>query len=72
MVKNKENVPDLKPWGGCYHKLTRKLYFQRGGKWVTTDYSICEECGSLTKKALAPESDEDRAMYDADEREGEQ
>ena len=42
-----EKIPKLKPWEGCYHKITRKLYFQRGGKWVTTEYSICEECGSL-------------------------
>jgi len=34
----------------CNHNLTRKLYFQRGGKWVTTIYSICDYCGSLIKK----------------------
>lgn len=50
MVKTKEKVPNLKPWDGCKHLLTRKLYFQRGGKWVTTDISICDKCNSLIKK----------------------
>ncbi len=45
-----EKIPKLKPWKGCKHPLTRKLYFQRGGKWVTTEYSICDKCGSLIKK----------------------
>jgi len=31
----------------CEHNLTRKLYFQRGGKWVTTDYSICDYCKKI-------------------------
>jgi hypothetical protein len=34
----------------CEHNLTRKLYFQRGGKWVTTNFSVCDYCGSLIKK----------------------
>ena len=45
-----EKIPKLKKWEGCNHPLTRKLYFQRGGKWVTTDISICDYCKSLIKK----------------------
>lgn len=49
-----ETIPKVKPWEGCKHLLTRKLYFQRGGKWVTTDYSICDDCLQLisTKKEI--------------------
>jgi hypothetical protein len=45
-----EKIPKLKQWKGCKHSMTRKLYFQRGGKWVTTEFSICEKCESLIKK----------------------
>ena len=45
-----EKIPKLKKWEGCNHPLTRKLYFQRGGKWVTTEFSICDYCKSLIKK----------------------
>lgn len=31
----------------CEHNITRKLYFQRGRKWVTTDLSICEYCNKV-------------------------
>ena len=34
----------------CEHNLTRKLYFQRGNKWVTTNFSICDACGKIIKK----------------------
>jgi len=34
----------------CKHNLTRKLYFQRANKWVTTEYSICEYCSKIIKK----------------------
>lgn len=37
----------------CEHNLTRKLYFQRGGKWVTTNFSICDYCGKLIKKVAS-------------------
>jgi len=40
----------LKPWNGCKHKITRKLYFQKEKKWITTEYSICEECSAIIKK----------------------
>jgi len=50
MEKTNEKIPTLKPWDGCKHQVTRKLYFQRGGKWVTTEFSYCEECKSLIKK----------------------
>jgi len=36
----------------CEHNLTRKLYFQRGRKWVTTNFSVCEYCGHLIKKVV--------------------
>jgi len=31
----------------CTHKITRKLFWldQNKGKWMTTNYSICIECG---------------------------
>jgi len=47
-----EKIPNIKPWDGCKHPTTRKLYFQRRGKWVTTEISICEDCPALihTKK----------------------
>ncbi len=50
MTETKENIPSVKPWDGCKHSLTRKLYFQRANKWVTTEYSICEKCGYIIKK----------------------
>lgn len=50
MKKINEKVPNLKPWKGCEHNGSRKLYFQRGGKWITTPYSYCEDCGALVKK----------------------
>jgi len=33
----------------CKHNLTRKLYFQRGNSWVTTNLSICDSCGKVFK-----------------------
>jgi len=38
----------------CEHNLTRKLYFQRGNKWITTNLSICEDC----KKVLVNKQEE--------------
>jgi len=40
----------------CEHNLTRKLYFQRGNKWVTTIFSICDACGKIIKKVAQDEN----------------
>lgn len=47
-----EEIPKLKKWEECKHKLTRKLYFQRGKKWITTDISTCDRCRALIKKEV--------------------
>lgn len=53
-----EKIPTIKQRQGCEHNLTRKLYFQRGGKWVTTDISICDKCQTLIKNTQEEIKDE--------------
>jgi len=56
----------------CKHENTKKLFWlnQQRGKWITTNFSICEDCGSCvgmqpvetvtkeTKKSLQEETKE--------------